>query len=282
MKTKIVLLGAGGKMGCRITDNIRHVEGFEVSYLENSKDGLARMSERGVHAAEPDSVLPGADAVVLAVPDALIGKITHQISGHLKTGAIVIGLDPAAAHAGAFPKGDGVAYFVCHPCHPPLFGDETDPEALTDWFGGRRARQSIVCALERGTERDYELGQRIAREMFKPILRVHRLTVEQMALLEPGVVETTCLTLLMSIKEAMDEAIRMGVPEQAARDFVLGHIRVELAIVFGFAGFPVSDGARLAAEEGGKLLLRDNWKDVLKPENIHASVQRIAQSRKGP
>ena len=42
----------------------------------------------------------------------------------------------------------------------------------------------------------------------------------------------------------MDEAVKLGVPEAAARDFLLGHLKVELGIVFKlFEGATFSDGA---------------------------------------
>jgi hypothetical protein len=34
-------------------------------------------------------------------------------------------LDAAAPHAGELPERDDITYFVTHPCHPPIFNDET-------------------------------------------------------------------------------------------------------------------------------------------------------------
>ena len=34
------------------------------------------------------------------------------------------------------PERADLTYFVTHPCHPPLFNDETDPAAKRDFFGG--------------------------------------------------------------------------------------------------------------------------------------------------
>jgi hypothetical protein len=33
-------MGAGGKMGCRITDNMQHRPGYEMLYVEISEPGL--------------------------------------------------------------------------------------------------------------------------------------------------------------------------------------------------------------------------------------------------
>ena len=43
---KVVLVGAGGKMGCRLTDNFLKSNKFEVSYLEISDAGTERYREQ--------------------------------------------------------------------------------------------------------------------------------------------------------------------------------------------------------------------------------------------
>jgi len=276
MKTTIALMGAGGKMGCRLTDNLKDHPDYEILYIEVNEAGRARMAEKGVSPTAQEEALSRAQVVVLAVPDALIGRISAGIVPLLNPGTMVMGLDPAAGYAGVFPERTDITYFAAHPCHPPLFMEELTREAQTDWFGGYHARQSVVCALIQGPEEHYALGERIAGAMYAPILRMHRITVEQMAILEPGVVETTCATLVSGMKQALDEAIRMGVPEAAAWDFVMGHIRIELAIIFGYAGFPFSDGAKLAIEQAQSKIFQPDWKqNVLSLEAIREQVLAI-------
>lgn len=278
-KTTVALMGAGGKMGCRLTDNLKNHPDYEMLYIEVSEAGIARMKEKGVAPTSRSEALGRANVVILAVPDRLIGKISHDIIGELKPGTILMGLDPAAGYAEVLPKRSDVTYFAAHPCHPPLFMEELTKEAQTDWFGGYHARQSVVCALIQGPEEHYAVGEKLAAAMYAPILRMHRITVEQMALLEPGVVETTCATLVMAMKESLDEAIRMGVPEQAAIDFVMGHIRIELAIIFGYAGFPFSDGAKLAIENAKSKIFLPNWKqNVLSMEAVKQQVKEITEA----
>ena len=277
--TTIALLGAGGKMGCRLTDNLKDHPDYDMRYVEVSEAGRARMAEKGVTPTPGPDALPHADVVILAVPDALIGSISRDVVPTLKPGTLVMGLDPAAGYAGVFPERADISYFAAHPCHPPLFMEELTREAQTDWFGGYHARQSVVCALIQGPEEHYTLGEKIAAAMYAPILRMHRITVEQMAILEPGVVETTCATLVAGMKEALDECINMGVPREAAWDFVMGHIRIELAIIFGYAGFPFSDGAKLAIEKAKPNIFQPYWKqNVLTLEAIQQQVRDITQS----
>lgn len=272
-------MGAGGKMGCRILDNLLGNPDFEIMAIEVGEDGLKNLAEKGVAPTHQDEALAVADAVVLALPDRIIGKVCPTLIPQLKPRALVISLDPAAAYAEVIPVREDVSYFVCHPCHPPLFQVEDTREAQTDWFGGVAARQSIVCALYKGSESDYQRGEKIAAEMFKPILRIHRITVEQMAVLEPAIVETTTASLILACRQAMEAGIGMGIPKEAAWDFVLGHLRTELAIIFGVSGFPFSDGAKLAVEQAQSKLLRDDWKEqITNLDNVRQSVKQITES----
>jgi hypothetical protein len=66
------------------------------------------------------------------------------------------------------------------------------------------------------------------------------------------------------------------VPEAAARDFVLGHTKVELGIVFKlFEGATFSDGALKAIEEAKKSLFQPDWKKVFAREAWMESIRNI-------
>lgn len=279
--TTIAVMGAGGKVGYRITKNLKNNSDFNSLYVEISPAGQARLAELGLVATPEDEALVQAQAVVLAVPDALIGKICNQIVPKLKSGTVVIGLDPAAPYAGVLPTRADISYFICHPCHPPLFEEETDPTARLDWFGGDKARQNLVCALHSGEESHYALGEAVARAMFAPILRSHRITTEQMAILEPALVETLTGACLTVIREGFDEALRMGVPAAAARDFLMGHLRIELAVLFDLAGFNFSDGAIFAIKQAKKQIFQPDWKKVMALDSIQQSVKDITQAEAG-
>ena len=276
---KVVVLGAGGKMGYRCSANLRGAP-YEVSHLEVSEAGRARLNELGISCAQADSVIPQADVVVLAIPDNVIGKATRLLAKQFKPGAILIALDAAAPFAGELPEREDISIFVAHPCHPPIFNDETDLEAKRDYFGGVKAKQSIVCALLRGPQEHFDLAEDVARRMYAPVMRSHRATVEQMAILEPVLSETVCATCLTVIREATDEAVRRGVPKEVAHDFILGHLNVELAILFDqLPGVRMSDAANRAVERAKKEIFAPDWKKVFEPEAIRESIRMITDAQ---
>jgi hypothetical protein len=273
--TTIALFGAGGKMGCRLSKNMKDSR-FSVRHVEVSDAGKARLrDELGILTVDADSALDGADVVILAVPDTAIGKVAAGISSKLKAGTMVVVLDAAAPFAGHLPERPDLTYFVTHPCHPPIFNDETEMAAKRDFFGGVAARQHIVSALMQGPEEAYGLGEEIAKVIWAPVMRSHRVTVDQMALLEPGLSETVCASLLAVMREAMDECVIRGVPKEAARDFLLGHMNVLAAVIFEETPGVFSDACNKAIEFGKPVLMRDDWKRVFEPEEIAASIQRI-------
>jgi D-apionate oxidoisomerase len=280
--TTLALFGAGGKMGCRIIDHLRTNPEYRLLCLEVSAGGLENLAARGIKPTTPELALPEAEVAMLALPDRVLGKVARQVVPQLKRGCLVITLDPAAAHAGDLPARPDVSYFVTHPCHPSVFDCEEDPAARSDFFGGTRARMPIVCALMQGPEEHYTLGEKLAREFFAPVSRAHRITVEQMAILEPAMSETTAACLISVIREALDEAIRRGVPPEAARDFMFGHIKVPLGIAFGLVDFPFSEGAKLIMEYGRQRLLRPDWKKVFEPESVREQVKTIVSGTLPP
>jgi len=273
--TAIALFGAGGKMGYRLTSNFKGSR-FEVRHVEVAPPGQVRLKTGlGIDCVSPEAALEGADVVILAVPDTHIGKVAAGIDRRLKSGTMVVALDAAAPFAGHLPARPDLTYFVTHPCHPPIFNDETDLTAKRDHFGGISAKQHIVSALMQGPESAYELGEEIAKVIWAPVMRSHRVTVEQMALLEPGLSETVCATLLVVMREAIDEVVARGVPEQAARDFLLGHMNVLGAVIFGEVEGVFSDACNKAIEFGKPTLMQPNWKKVFEPQEIADSIKRI-------
>jgi hypothetical protein len=273
--SKVTLVGAGGKMGMRLTHNLKN-SGYEMSYLEVSQPGIDRLKTMGVPTTSPEKCIPVSDTVILAVPDVALQKVSSEIIPMMKSGALVVTLDPAAALAGKLFNRSDVAYFITHPTHPSIFNWEPVEENMKDHFGGVAAKQSIVCALMSGTDKDYLKGEELASTFYGPIFRSHRITVEQMGLLEPALVETLASTCIYVIRQGLDEVIKRGVPADAARDFLLGHLRIQLAVLFNeLPGAVFSDAANKALQRGLKEFIKEDWRKVFEPDNVKDQIESI-------
>lgn len=275
--TKVALLGAGGKMGVRLATNLKPSR-FDVDHVEISDEGRARLrDEVGFETVDQDAALIAADVVILAVPDRLIGTISHAIIDKVKPGCALMVLDAAAPYAGKMPERDDVTLFCTHPCHPSIFEVTPDIDAQQDFFGGIAGPQGIVCALIQGPEEHYALCEEVARIIFGPVARSHRCTLENIAVLEPALSETVGATLSLALREATDRAVEMGVPRAAATDFILGHLKIELAIAFGvFPEGKFSDGALHAIEQARPVIFQQDWLDrIFNTEAVLQSVKDI-------
>jgi hypothetical protein len=273
----IAVLGAGGKMGARLARNLQRSDyAAQVRHVEVSPVGQARLqNELGIACVDTAAALDGAAVVILAVPDTIIGTVAAAIAPQLTPGTMVITLDAAAPFAGHLPDRKDLTYFVTHPCHPSIFTNSEDAAVRADRFGGIAAPQSIVSSLMQGPDEAYAVGEAIAQVIWAPALRSYRMTVEQMALLEPGLSETVCATLLSVMRDAMDEVVRRGVPKEAARDFLLGHMNTLAAVIFEEVPGAFSDACNKAITFGKPRLMRDDWLGIFDNKEIAESIERI-------
>ena len=275
--TTVALVGAGGKMGCRITDNLKR-SAHAVHYLEVNDAGVQRLRERGITVSRQEEAVPLADVVILAVPDVAIGKVSGEIVALMKSGGLLVLLDPAAPLDGKVALRDDIGAFIAHPCHPSVFNWEPSEKEFRDFYGGISAKQSAVCALMRGSESDYEFGVRITREIYAPVNEVYRVTLEQMAMLEPALVETLSQTCIEIIKEGYDRVVAEGVPAAAARAFLLGHLRIQIAVLFGEVQGTFSDAAYKISARARSVLFRENWQRIFELEDIRRQVRDITNA----
>jgi D-apionate oxidoisomerase len=273
--TTIALVGAGGKMGCRLTDNFLKYSHYQVQYLEVAERGIQNLQQRGVAIASIADSIPTADVVILAVPDVAIGQISEELIPLMKPGALVMTLDPAAPLDGAIAHRDDLGYVIAHPCHPSVFNWEPTEDAFRDFYGGISAKQSIVVALMHGTEAHYALGERVSQDMYAPIKDTHRITLEQMAILEPAMVETLAQTCMEVVKEGFDNIVARGVPEAAARDFVLGHLRIQIAVLFREVNGTFSDAAYKISKRAKPILFKEGWQGIFEMDDIKQQVKDI-------
>ncbi len=272
---KVALVGAGGKMGLRLAHNLKN-SGYLMSYHEINPAGISKLEETGVKVSETGFCVREADAVILALPDVALEKVSAEIIPAMKEGSLVVTLDPAAALAGKLFQRQDISYFITHPAHPSIFNWEPDESAMKDHFGGTLAKQAIVCALLKGNDDDYRKGEELARTFYAPVHRSHRITAEQMGLLEPALVETLASTCVYVIREGLNEVIKRGVPADAARDFLLGHLRIQMAVLFNeLPGAVFSDAANKALQRGLKEFIREDWKKVFEPDNVNDQILSI-------
>ncbi|MDL2401665.1 phosphogluconate dehydrogenase C-terminal domain-containing protein [Rhizobium mayense] len=279
MAMSVAVLGAGGKMGLRVTKKLVEA-GYDVRAVEIGDLGRERLAEAGIDPVGMDKGVPGANVVVMALPDNIIGKVARQITPSLSAGSMLIILDAAAPYAGDLP-GDrpDLTYFVGHPCHPPLFGDETEWTARRDYHGGI-AKQSIVCALMQGPEQDYARGEAICRAMWSPIIDCHRVTVEQLAILEPGLSEMVAMPFVDTMVEAVEECERKyGIPRKAALDFLIGHLNVEIAMWFGYSPKVPSDAALRLMRFAKGVVVKDDWREALTPAKVREASELIVYGK---
>lgn len=276
MAQTVAVLGAGGKMGFRVTRKISDA-GFDLRAVDTGEAGRHRLRGAGIEPVERDAALRGAQVVVLAIPDSAIGAVAHEIVPHLDPGTIVVILDAAAPYAGAMPVRPDVTYIVGHPCHPPLYSELDDLDQRRDVHGGV-APQSIVVALMQGPEEHYAVGAAICEAMWAPIIRTHRVTLEQLAILEPGLSEMIAMPFIDVMTEAIDECVeKHGIAREAAFDFLIGHLNVEISMWFGFTPKIPSDAALRLMRFAKGVVVRDDWRLALSPGKVREAAELIAQ-----
>ena len=270
---RIGILGAGGKMGMRISANLRKLPN-EIFYIENADAGIKRLENAGLKVSALREAVEKVDVIILAVPDILINPISKKVVPDMKSDSTVILLDPAAAFMDQVYLREDLHYTVVHPCHPALFKVQPTLEGYNDHFGGINGLQDIVSTHWKGTRAKYELACDIVRAMFAPVDRVFEITLEQMAFLEPTVVEVCGMSLVSVLKELVDEMGKRGIPEDAGMSFLLGHIKIILAI-FLLGTNPASDAAMIAMDYGRDRLIKDDWRKVLTDASLHEVLAKM-------
>lgn len=219
----VAVLGAAGNMGSCIAWNL--LESEYQTFLCEKGEGVNQLCKKGLENTEISKAVPKSDFVVMAVPDHKIGNISADVVPAMCENATMILLDHAAAYGEELTMREDCNFVVTHPCHPPLFEERETPEEHKDYYGGVVAQQDILVALVEGSDAAFAKARKLCESMFDPVRKSHQISLEQMALLEPGLVESITLTALKFIREALDYTVEeQGVPEVAARAFLLGHL----------------------------------------------------------
>ncbi len=270
----ITVIGAGGKMGMRISANLQNSD-YQVFYCENSPQAQSQVSAQGRELSSAESVVPHSDVVILAVPDIVLGKVSEAVVPLMKAGATLLTLDPAAAYANLIARRDSIDYAVAHPCHPSVFLQRYTKEEHADAFGGIAAVQHVAASFEAGSDAQKAELSRVISVMYGPVEQVHWVTVKQLAYLEPTLVETVACMAGAFMKEALDETVKhSGVPEEAAKAMLYGHIQIALAVAFR-ATNPFSDACMIAMEYGREKIIKPDWKQIFDEKELDIVIARM-------
>ena len=267
----IAVIGAGGKMGMRVSNNLQKTT-HTVFYSENSPAGVERITETGRVVTDTETAVADADVVVLAVPDLALAAVSSAVVPLLKTGAILLTLDPAAAYAGLLATREDIVFAVAHPCHPSIFLERHTPEEYADTFGGIAAPQDVIAAIETDDDSKQAIAETVIRVIYAPVIDVHWVTVKQLAQLEPTLVETIACMIGALLKESLEEAVNtMGIPEPAARAILLGHTQVALANTLKGSN-PFSDACLIAMDYGRESIVKDDWKKIFQDDELDKNL----------
>lgn len=264
-KIVVSVIGAGGKMGTRTSNNLaKRPDEFELLMAEASPAGIQSIKDRGHEPIAVEEALEKSDVVVFAVPDTLIGQLSAVYVPKLKPGSGMIILDPAAAVAKELTLRDDCTFCVAHPCHPSYFLDQDTYEARQDRFGGCGGKQDIVMSKIQGGDARFEQCVEVAKQMYAPVEHAYVMSSEQIAFLEPTLVELLGATCLYAMAETVDEAEKRGIDREAAVSFLTGHIYNLSANFLGYIPGkpPVSDACKVAIGLGNKLVMREDWKQI--------------------
>lgn len=275
----VTVVGAGGKMGMRVSANLDRTS-YQTWYAETFPAAQDRVRAAGRELTDAADAVPGSDVVILAVPDVLLGEISEQIVPMAKPGAVILTLDPAAAYAGVLARRDDLHLAVAHPCHPSVFLERTSAEEWADTFGGVAAPQEVVAAIESADPAARQVAEEVVRAMYAPVIDVHWVTVEQLAYLEPTLVETITCMIGGLLKEALRETVdTVGVPEAAARAMLFGHTQVALTNSLRGSN-PFSEGCLIAMDYGRETVITGDWKKVFDRKELDGVIARMLHIEK--
>lgn len=276
----VAVIGAGGKMGTRVSNNFAKSE-YTTLYSEASPAGQERIQGLGREITDSVDAAKVADVVVLAVPDVLLGSISEQLVPAMKAGATILTLDPAAAYAGLLAKREDIHYAVAHPCHPSVFLERTTKEEWDDTFGGIAAPQEVIAAFDASEslgdadDSAKAIAEAVISTMYAPVIQVHWVTVKQLAVLEPTLVETIACMIGDFLNDALEETVTgVGVPREAARAMLYGHTWI--ALTNGLRGSnPFSDACHIAMGYGREKLIKEDWKQVFDDSELDSVIAKM-------
>ena len=88
--------------------------------------------------------------------------------------------------------------------------------------------------------------------------------------------ETLASSCVYVIRQGLDEVIKKSVPAEVAKDFLLGHLRIQLAVLFDeIPGAVFFDAANKALQRGLKEFIKEDWRKVFDDDNVQDQIIAI-------
>ncbi|WP_297564482.1 phosphogluconate dehydrogenase C-terminal domain-containing protein [uncultured Arcanobacterium sp.] len=276
-KLNIAVIGAGGKMGMRVSPNLASHPEYNVKFCEAGEAGIKRSEEAGRPITPTPEAVKDADIVVYAVPDRALNKITTEIVPLQKPDSVVLTLDPAAAYANQLFIRDDLTYIVCHPAHPSVFLERKTDEEYADTFGGVAAAQHVLAAMDTESEKWQPIGEEVIANMFAPVVAVHWESVHDLAVLEPTLNETIGCMIGQFLKDVLDYTVEVtDMKYESVEAMFFGHIFIALTNALRGSN-PFSDACLLAMDYGRERIINPNWKEVFKDEDLDIVLAKMLE-----
>jgi len=144
-----------------------------------------------------------------------------------------------------------------------------------------RRPQEVIAAFDAseslGDEGDAAkaIAEAVITTMYAPVIQVHWVTVKQLAVLEPTLVETIACMIGDFLNDALEETVTgVGVPREAARAMLYGHTWI--ALTNGLRGSnPFSDACHIAMGYGREKLIKEDWKQVFDDSELDSVIAKM-------
>src|SRR6478752_6219647 len=212
------------------------------------------------------------------------GKMGMRVSANLQKSSHTVtysensaaGQDRVRAEGREITATDDAVQGVAHPCHRSVFLERTTKEEWADTFGGEGAPQNVVAAIdEDAPAATRDSAEAVIRTIYAPVIDVHWVTVKQLAILEPTLVETVACMIGTLLNEALHETVHTaGVPEEAAKAMLFGHVQIALTNALRGSN-PFSEACEIAIQYGKDTIIKDDWKKIFDDSELDSVIARM-------
>src|ERR671927_70286 len=138
-----------------------------------------------------------------------------------------------------------------------------------------RAEGRDITATDDATEATKAAAEATIRVIYAPVIDVHWVTVKQLAILEPTLVETVACMIGTLLNEALHETVHtVGVPEEAAKAMLFGHVQIALTNALRGSN-PFSEACEIAIQYGRDTIIKDDWKKIFDDSELDRVIAKM-------